>query len=65
MMGDYFSLLNILIYHHHSLFIIFLKRQVVVDGRISRGFSKVPEGEPGAKGSVAAWEEGGQTLWDV
>ena len=52
MMSDYFSLLKILIYCCHSLFIILLKRQVLVDQRLSRGYSRLPEGELGAKGCV-------------
>jgi len=48
-MSDYFSPLKMLIYCCHSLFIIFLKRQVLVDQRLSRGFSRLPEGELGPR----------------
>lgn len=61
MMSDYFSFLNIHIYCCHSLFIIFLKRQVLVDWEISRGVSVLP----GDRGPCAAWEEGGPACQDV
>lgn len=38
MMSDYFSFLNIHIYCCHSLFIIFLKQQVLVDGKSAESF---------------------------
>lgn len=46
-MSDYFSPLKMLVYCCHPLFIIFLQRQVLVDQRLSRGFSRPPEGELG------------------